>query len=545
MIPSSLRSLLRLSTPTTARRAWLIAGLTLVERLLTPAAAWLVLGGTLASQIIVSVVLGAVFTVRSLVQRTFAVRTETDFFVRVVDVLLESDVLRTSVLPDEDAHLELGQAIYNTSQAISQQLSALAADLVASAVLAVVVLAIEPPRVVAAAVGLTLVGLAVVLVSRRSLQKAAEKAWKAQERVYSAFVDALDGRLEIVAAGRRVEFMKGMTERARVWAREAVRVAADSVISGRLPLAAMVVVVAAAILVAGSQWRASFSVSVSDVALLVAVTPAFAGVAQGVLALARNEHWVAIVTRILGAPRVTHRGTRPPPEHPARIAFEGISFRYDTATSHVPDALHDISFLHDSPILALAGPNGSGKSTCLRLLLGLGIPHSGRITVDGIPLADLDIETWRSRVAFLPQRPYLPPRSDLRTAIRFLAPDATDDAILHALDRVGLLTSLRRSSPSPLSVPVDSLSVGQRQRVGLARLLCCDAALYLLDEPDANLDRDGIALVADVVRELGRDRSVILAAHTPELLELAKQVIRLDEGRLVASPGSMSDSFPQ
>ncbi len=320
-----------------------------------------------------------------------------------------------------------------------------------------------------------------------------------------------------------------MAERGRVWAIESVRNATESILSGRLPLVGIGGLVAAVVLVAGSQGRAYLSVSLADVALLASITPAFAGVAQGLVALASNGKWVEMVAGVVTAPRRAHPGGLPPPERPARIAFEGVSFRYESATSG--DALREVTFEVSRPVFALSGPNGSGKSTCLRLLLGLGAPHGGRITVDGVPLDDLSLDAWRSRVAFLPQRPYLPPRSDVRTAIRFFAPGATEQAMLRSLDRVGLLAALRRIGASPLSVGVDSLSVGQRQRVGLARLLCREASVYLLDEPDANLDRDGIALVGELTRELARGSIVVLAAHTKELLDLADEVVALDAGR--------------
>jgi ABC-type transport system involved in cytochrome bd biosynthesis fused ATPase/permease subunit len=103
-----------------------------------------------------------------------------------------------------------------------------------------------------------------------------------------------------------------------------------------------------------------------------------------------------------------------------------------------------------------------------------------------------------------------------------------------ALDRVGLLGPLRRAGGDPLAVRVDTLSVGERQRVGLARLLCKEATLVLLDEPDANLDRAGIALVADLVRELARDGMVAIAAHTAELLQVADRVVVLEQGRVIS-----------
>jgi ATP-binding cassette subfamily C protein CydD len=99
------------------------------------------------------------------------------------------------------------------------------------------------------------------------------------------------------------------------------------------------------------------------------------------------------------------------------------------------------------------------------------------------------------------------------------------------------LLSLQRGGRDPLKVRVDTLSVGERQRIALARLLSRDASLFVLDEPDANLDRAGIALVADVLRELARDHGVIFAAHTPELLGVADHVVTLEGGRVVGNTG--------
>jgi ATP-binding cassette subfamily C protein CydCD len=240
----------------------------------------------------------------------------------------------------------------------------------------------------------------------------------------------------------------------------------------------------------------------------------------------RSVYAVARVVQDTG-PR---RGTRTPPDLPARMTFDDVSFRYDGTET---DALSAVTFdLPARGIVAIAGANGSGKSTCLRLLLALARPQRGGVRVGGVNVADVDLDSWCSRIAFLPQRSYLPQRSSVRSAIGLLIPDAPDARILAALTRVDLLQGLLRIGPDALAVPADALSVGQRQRLTLARLLCRNASLFLLDEPDANLDRAGIALVAGIVRELAESHAVVMAVHTPELLELADRVIVLDAGRV-------------
>jgi ABC-type bacteriocin/lantibiotic exporter with double-glycine peptidase domain len=181
--------------------------------------------------------------------------------------------------------------------------------------------------------------------------------------------------------------------------------------------------------------------------------------------------------------------------------------------------------------LVLEGRNGSGKSTLLRLLLGLRFPDHGAIELAGHDLRDLDLVALRRQMAYLPQRPYLgEPQTTLRDAIHLLEPDATDEATLAALNRVELLRALRGRGEDPLEVSVGDLSAGQRQRLALARVLLRDAKVVLLDEPDANLDRSGIALVSSVVGELGaRGVMVAIAAHTPELAELSPLRVSLDK----------------
>jgi ATP-binding cassette, subfamily C, bacterial CydD len=521
-----LRSLV---TPPILRRGVAAGWLGLFERILAPAAAWALFGHGGLAKVAWFAALGAAFTVRSLAQRAWAARAEAELVERVVESVLHGDTLASAVA-DDDSRLQVVQAVYQAAQCLAQTLPNLAADFVACTALAFVVVAKEPAHLVAMAGGLTLAAGATLLLSRHRVEQAVEKAWKVQAQVYANLADALEGRLEIVGSGFRVRFVDRLREHTSRWADAGVRVAAATTLSGRLPMLAIAGLVAAALLMQGSvRWVASLA----DVALFASVTPAFAGVAQGLHGLARSERWVHVVATIVRGARGPVGGTQALAVRLApRIQFENVSFRYDGSAL----ALDGVNLQCDGAgVLGLSGANGSGKSTCLRLLLGLALPSSGTVRIDGVPMGDVDLDAWRRNIAFLPQRPYLPPRADVRRAISWLAPDTTDDSILRALDRVGLLSALRRGGADPLSVRVDALSVGERQRVALARLLCRDAPIYVLDEPDANLDRAGIALVAHVIRELGQKGRVVFAAHTPELLAVADVVVTLDGGRVVSA----------
>jgi ATP-binding cassette subfamily C protein CydD/ATP-binding cassette subfamily C protein CydCD len=528
-LPRSLRPARTLATAAIIRRGALLAVLALVERVLTAATAWVLFSRPLGVKLVVSVALGAVFASRAFLVKWFSARSEAELMDRAIRSVLDGDVLNASVLPGEDAHAELGKGVFISAMQLTELLPVLAGDLAAALLLTFAILAIEPIRLVVGAILLTAVAASGLMWSRGRLQRASQEAWTRHERLQEAMADALEGRLDIVASGARAEFSQRARQLAGAWGTAGMRIASSALITGRLPLLAIACGIAIAVTV-DSSLRDAIPVSLADVALFASVTPAFAGIGQGVLALAQAEPWVLAVARVVESGVAKGDEDVSPSRHDP-IVFESVSFRY---TGSSADALANIDFTWgDERIVTILGANGSGKSTWLRLVLGLGVPQRGRILLGGVKLAGSGVDEWRRTVAFLPQRPYLPPRADIRSAVHLLEPSAPDVRIAAALERVGLLESLRRLSADPLAVRVDSLSVGQRQRVALARMLCRHASLFVLDEPDANLDSAGVALVADLVRALSREQKVLIAAHTPELIALADRVVELEQGRVV------------
>jgi ABC-type multidrug transport system fused ATPase/permease subunit len=524
-----------LATPAILRRAAIVSASALMQRILAPLMAWVLFGSSLPMQLGVALALSVVFTAHTLTQRMFAARTEADLLDRTAAAVLDGDVLRAGVASEDDARVEIVTAIFHAAQAVSQTLPNLVADLVSCVLLGAWVVRTEPARFVLLAGTLTVVAAGALFVSRRSVERAVARAWDVQEQAYETFADILDGRLEVVASGFRGTFLEKLRRRTTDWGAAGAAVAASSALSGRLPLLAIAILVAVALVLSPSI-RQSASASLAEVALFASVTPAFAGVAQGLHGLTRVERWVGVVAHVIRSAVGPTGGTSASETPRGEVRFDDVSFGYPGVAGAA--ALREVSFTWEGRgALALAGPNGSGKSTCLRLLLALAAPVSGAVRVGGVALAQVDADAWRRQVAFMPQRPYLPPRSDVAQAVRWLAAGADDQRVLRALDRVGILPSLQRGGRDPLKVRVDTLSVGERQRIALARLLSRDASLFVLDEPDANLDRAGIALVADVLRELAREHGVIFAAHTPELLGVADHVVTLEGGRVVGNTG--------
>ncbi|MGW3263006.1 thiol reductant ABC exporter subunit CydD [Streptomyces sp. NPDC001056] len=210
------------------------------------------------------------------------------------------------------------------------------------------------------------------------------------------------------------------------------------------------------------------------------------------------------------------------------VAFEGVTVRYPGRSV---DAVTEVSFtVEPGETVALVGPSGAGKSTLLNVLLGFVRPATGRVRVGGVDLAELDIAEWRSRIAWVPQRPHLY-AGTIAENVRLARPDADDDAVRRALRDAGALDfvdALPDGAGTVLGEDGAGLSAGQRQRLALARAFLADRPLLVLDEPTAALDGVTEGEVVSAVRRLAAGRTVLVVVHRPALLDVADRVVRLD-----------------
>ncbi|MFI6328865.1 thiol reductant ABC exporter subunit CydD [Micromonospora chersina] len=223
-------------------------------------------------------------------------------------------------------------------------------------------------------------------------------------------------------------------------------------------------------------------------------------------------------------------GARPAPEGRGEIRFEGVTVAYERTT-----ALRDVTLtIRPGERVAVIGPSGAGKSTLLHLLLGFVTPTAGRVTVDGVDLAGVDLDAWRRELAWVPQRAHLFAGS-LADNIRLGAPGTPDAALAGAVTDAALdevVAALPDGLGTTLGERGHGLSSGQRQRVALARAFLRDAPLVLLDEPTARLDSASEAVVLAATRRLVAGRTALLVAHRPALLEDADRILRVEDGRV-------------
>jgi len=220
------------------------------------------------------------------------------------------------------------------------------------------------------------------------------------------------------------------------------------------------------------------------------------------------------------------------------IRFDGVSCREASGRGSLTGITLD---LPAGSFTALTGASGSGKSTLARLLAGLLTPDGGRITVDGIDLGRIEAASWHSRMAWVSQKPVFF-MGTVRDNLLLAAPDAHEAALWAALDAAGA-TPFLRQLPDGLDTPLGDrgagLSGGELRRLAVARALVRDAALVVLDEPTAGLDRETEQLVVQSIRRLAEGRTVLAISHREAVLAAADRVALLNEGRLegVYAPG--------
>ena len=224
-----------------------------------------------------------------------------------------------------------------------------------------------------------------------------------------------------------------------------------------------------------------------------------------------------------------------PDKRHGKIAFENVGFVYPARPG--VQALDGVSFtVEPGETIALVGPSGAGKTTIIQLLLRFYDPSSGRITLDGDDLRDLNRADFRRHMALVSQDPVIFAAS-ARENIRFGRPDASDAQVQAAAEAAAahdFLTALPDGYDSYVGERGVMLSGGQKQRIAIARAILRDAPVLLLDEATSALDAESERAVQQAVDHLSKDRTTLIVAHRLATVKKADRIIVFEAGKIAA-----------
>ena len=219
------------------------------------------------------------------------------------------------------------------------------------------------------------------------------------------------------------------------------------------------------------------------------------------------------------------------------LVFENVSFQHQTAKNN---AIEDIQFsVKKGETIAFVGPSGAGKTSLVKLLVGLYQPQSGVINYNGISGKEIDLDQLRSQIGFVTQDTQLF-SGTIKENLLFVAPKATDDEILKALQKAACQSLLARAEKGIDTVIGEGgvkVSGGEKQRLSIARALLRNPSLLVFDEATSALDSLTEEEISKTIRELSTQEShiTILIAHRLSTIMHADRIYVLEKGRIVES----------
>jgi thiol reductant ABC exporter CydD subunit len=413
------------------------------------------------------------------------------------------------------------------------------AVLVPLAVLAWTV-AVDPTSALIMALTLPLIPLFMWLIGRYT-QGRTRARWRALARLSNHFLDVMRGLATLRAFNRgevQAERIAAVSEEYRRTTMQTLRVAfvSGAVLDLAATLATALVAVTLGLrLVDGAvTLRAALTVLLLTPELYVplrALALQFHASADGLAAAER-------ILDLIDAPLTATAGGASPPATWQSVGLDGVCLANPGRPGRVLDGV--ALGIRRGEVVALVGRSGSGKTTLAALLLGLRRPDAGRVTVDGIDLAELDVAAWRRQVSWVPQHPTLF-HGSVAHNIALGIDGATGPRIERAARLAGadeFVRELPRGYDTTIGEGGRSLSAGQTRRIALARALVRDAPLLILDEPTADLDAESAAVVAAAIGEARQGRAVLVIEHLPALARLADRVVRLADGKATVERGA-------
>ncbi|WP_439923024.1 type I secretion system permease/ATPase [Nitrobacter sp. JJSN] len=216
-----------------------------------------------------------------------------------------------------------------------------------------------------------------------------------------------------------------------------------------------------------------------------------------------------------------------------QITFDHVTFRYRVGG---PEVLHDVSFsVEPGQVVGVVGSSGSGKSTIAKLIQRLYVPESGRVLIDGVDLAMVDLAWLRRQTGVVLQENVLFNNS-VRENIALADPAVPMERIIAAAELAGahdFILELPEGYDTVVGERGSSLSGGQRQRIAIARALIMDPRILILDEATSALDYESERAIQQNMKRIAAGRTVFVVAHRLSTVRQADRIITIERGRIV------------
>jgi ABC-type multidrug transport system fused ATPase/permease subunit len=214
------------------------------------------------------------------------------------------------------------------------------------------------------------------------------------------------------------------------------------------------------------------------------------------------------------------------------VEFANVGFAYEAGKP----VLQDVSFCaNPGTVTALVGSSGSGKSTIIGLVAAFHVPLSGQVLVDGMDLATVRLDSYRTRLGVVLQESFLFD-GNIRENVAFSRPGATEEEVLRAC-RIARVDEFAERFPDGYDTIIGErgvkLSGGQRQRVSIARAILADPRILILDEATSSLDSESEMLIQEGLAQLMRGRTTFVIAHRLSTIRRADQILVVEAGRIV------------
>lgn len=371
----------------------------------------------------------------------------------------------------------------------------------------------------------------------RRIRRGTRGALKAQEDLLRACNESIQGLRGFKASVAERAALRRFNAANRDLLREELRIRSARALASpvvetlTLMVLAGLAVVAAAQILEGRLELGSFVLALGALGVAGASFKPMTALVHDIQASAAPAERLLELLALSGERRGA-RGRRLP-RHREEIRFEGVGFRYPGAERAAVRGI-DLSIRHGERV-AIVGPNGCGKTTLLSLLPRLLEPTSGRVLIDGVDLAEVNLRSLRRQIGVVSQEAVLV-RGTIQENIVFGRSGSTMEAVAAAAElarAAEFIEAMPRGYDSEVSEQGASLSGGQRQRIAIARAILRDPAILLLDEATSQVDSRSEDLINAAIAEFSSGRTVLVIAHRLSTVRSADRIVMMEEGRIV------------